>query len=178
MTDELMALLDKATAMNGETFAQTVDRIICEHSAWIGCPNKQIAEKIAFSALVRASAITERADSEEVTALIAEVERLRGEVVEARSELNRVLMWNRDTCEAPEIAAMRYIEMLRADEGDTVVICCDNPEAESVSVQTAIDCNGLWTDFKDWRFTGESVLQCLSKAVTARAALGASHDAW
>lgn len=76
-TDELMALLAKATAMNGETFAQTVDRIICEHSAWIGCPNKQIAEKIAFSALVRASAITERADSEEVTALIAERERLR-----------------------------------------------------------------------------------------------------
>jgi hypothetical protein len=80
--------------------------------------------------------------------------------------------------EMPEVTAMRYIEQLRSEEGASVEILCDNPEAESASVQTAIDCCGSWTDWETRRFYGESVLQCLAKAVCAaqEAAIAAMDD--
>jgi hypothetical protein len=74
-------------------------------------------------------------------------------------------------CEMPEVVAMRYIEQLRADEGDAVTILCDDPEASASDERLAIECCGSWTDWKHQRFYGESVLQCLAKAVTARASL-------
>jgi hypothetical protein len=96
-----------------------------------------------------------RLSSEQSTA--REVEQLRAQVERAR-----------DTAEMPEVAAMRYIEQLRAEEGDSVTILCDDPEAESADRRLAIDCNGAWTDWRERRFYGESVLQCLALAVTAR----------
>ena len=71
-------------------------------------------------------------------------------------------------CEMPEVATVRYIEQLRADEGDAVTILCDNPEAETNVQRLSVVCNGYWTGFHDRRYSGESVLQCLSKAVTER----------
>lgn len=70
--------------------------------------------------------------------------------------------------EMPEVAAMRYIEELRREEGDSVRILCDDPEASTTDKRLAIECNGSWTDWQDRRFYGESVLQCLAKAVCAR----------
>jgi hypothetical protein len=89
---------------------------------------------------------------------------LSGEVEQLRAQVERA----RDTAEMPEVAAMRYIEQLRAEEGDSVTILCDDPEAESADRRLAIDCNGAWTDWRERRFYGESVLQCLALAVTAR----------
>ncbi len=74
-------------------------------------------------------------------------------------------------CETPEVAAMRYIEQLRADEGDSVTILCDDPEADSRDKRLAVECCGAWTDWRELRFYGESVLQCLAKAITARTTL-------
>jgi hypothetical protein len=68
----------------------------------------------------------------------------------------------------PEVAAMRYIEILRADEGDTVTILCDDPEAWTNDKRLAVECNGGWTDWRNVRFYGESVVQCVAKAVCAR----------
>lgn len=82
-------------------------------------------------------------------------------------------------CEAPEAAAMRYIEALRSDFG-TVTILPDNEEAETRDQQMAIDCCGEWTNWQDQRFYGETVLQCLSRAVGVREKSlmlkGSGHD--
>ncbi len=77
----------------------------------------------------------------------------------------------RDGCEMPEVVMARYIEILRSDEGDSVTICCDDPEANEREKQVAIDCCAWWTDWNERRFYGESVLQCLAKAVQVRALL-------
>ena len=73
----------------------------------------------------------------------------------------------RGTCEMPEVAAMRFIEQLRSNYG-TVTILPDNEEASSRAEQTAIDCCGEWTNWQDQRFYGESVVQCLAKAVVVK----------
>ena len=70
----------------------------------------------------------------------------------------------RNTCEAPEAAAMRYIEALRSNYG-SVTILPDNEDADYRDQQTAIDCCGEWTNWQDQRFYGETVLQCLAKAI-------------
>jgi hypothetical protein len=70
-------------------------------------------------------------------------------------------------CELPEVAMARYIEQLRAAEGDSFTICCDNPEAVEPETRVAVDVCGYWTDWNERRFIGESVLQCLAKAVGA-----------
>ena len=69
-----------------------------------------------------------------------------------------------NTCEMPEVAAMRYIEQLRSNYG-TVTILPDNEEAETRDMQMAIDCCGEWTNWSDQRFYGETVVQCLARAV-------------
>ena len=67
-----------------------------------------------------------------------------------------------DTC-------LRLINELRADYG-TVTILPDNEEAVMKAEQMAIDCCGEWTGWVDVRFYGENLVQCLAKAITARAA--------
>jgi class 3 adenylate cyclase len=73
--------------------------------------------------------------------------------------------------ERVEEAAMRYIEQLRRGEGDSVTILCDDPEAETTDRRLAVVCNGGWTEWTDRRFYGESVLQCLARAITERTAI-------
>ena len=69
-----------------------------------------------------------------------------------------------NTCEMPEVAAMRYIEQLRSNYG-TVTILPDNEEAETRDMQMEVDCCGEWTNWSDQRFYGETVIQCLARAV-------------
>lgn len=66
-----------------------------------------------------------------------------------------------------QLQAMRNIETLRAEEGDTVTILCDNPDFNG-QPQNAIECNGSWTDWKDLRIAGDSVAACLSAAAERR----------
>lgn len=73
-----------------------------------------------------------------------------------------------DGAEMPEVAAMRYIEQLRAGHGSAVTIFCDDEEAESREEALAVEVFGDWTDWQHLRFYGESVLQCLAKAATER----------
>lgn len=72
-----------------------------------------------------------------------------------------------DPTSARSVVIVRLIEELRADEGDTVVINCENPEGPP---QQAIDCNGGWTGWNDLRFDGATLLECLRAAAAARAA--------
>ncbi len=57
------------------------------------------------------------------------------------------------------------INYLRADEGASVTINCDNPDGPP---NNAIDIVDEWTNWIPRRIEGESVLDCLDKAVEAK----------
>lgn len=75
--------------------------------------------------------------------------------------------------EAPEIAAIRYLNDLRGEYGSSVTILCDDEEAMSRDKQMAIEVCSDWTQWAPRRFYGESILQCAAKAVHSRDALAA-----
>lgn len=62
----------------------------------------------------------------------------------------------------------RIIEVLRAEEGDSVEILCDNPDPRTPQEANAIVCHGAWTDYKPLRFHAASLYGCLRKAFEAR----------
>lgn len=66
------------------------------------------------------------------------------------------------------VSEMTLIHELRADEGDTVAILCDNPDFGSPS--NAVECNGAWTGYGDRRFEGDSLLAALRMAAEAKRA--------
>jgi hypothetical protein len=53
---------------------------------------------------------------------------------------------------AGEIVAM--IAALRAEEGHTVTILSDNPEADSIEEQSGVEVCGDWTNWEQRRFLG------------------------
>ena len=81
-----------------------------------------------------------------------------------------------DQKELPEVAAMRFIEILRSDIAASVTILTDNEDANYKSEQVAIEVCAEWTNWRDYRIYGESVLQCLAKAVGEREALSAIRE--
>lgn len=70
---------------------------------------------------------------------------------------------------------LRAIDLLRADEGASVTICCDNPELGGPNCQIQV-CDG-WTGWKDRSFTGETVLGCLHRAIVERDQRTGRNDA-
>ena len=58
------------------------------------------------------------------------------------------------------------IEALRCNEGDAVTLLSDN--ADFGGHNNAIFVCGDWTNWKEQRFTGESILAALESAVVAR----------
>lgn len=65
-------------------------------------------------------------------------------------------------------ALVATITYLRADEGDTVSLLCDNPDF-SGQPSNAVECNGGWTDWTDKRFNGDSLFAALNNAALAKA---------
>jgi len=64
-----------------------------------------------------------------------------------------------------KIEAWNLVDALRAPEGDSVTLLCDNPDGPP---NNAIECNGDWTDWNDRRFSGETILECLREAHSAK----------
>lgn len=62
---------------------------------------------------------------------------------------------------------VRLINVLRADEGDSVNILCDNPDFNG-QPNCAIECCGDWTGWLHKRFAADTLLDALSMAVTER----------
>ncbi len=62
--------------------------------------------------------------------------------------------------------AWRYVELLRADEGNSVEIVCDNPDFDG-QPNSKVNCIGDWTGWVEQPFTGDSVLQALQAAMAA-----------
>lgn len=56
------------------------------------------------------------------------------------------------------------LDALRSDEGHSVEILCDNPEADSVDTQCAVDVCGDWTNWEPKRFYGRSPLEAILAA--------------
>lgn len=77
--------------------------------------------------------------------------------------------WEEDAREMsekmPKAMLMDRINELRKNEGDSVRILCDNPEGPP---NNAIECCGDWTDWKDRRFVGERLIDCLNDACRAK----------
>lgn len=64
------------------------------------------------------------------------------------------------------IEILAIINALRAGEGDSVTILCDNPDFND-QPDRAILCNGDWTGWQDWRFAADTLVDCLRAAQTA-----------
>lgn len=62
---------------------------------------------------------------------------------------------------------VRLIDELRADEGDSVTIMCDNPDFNG-QPNCAIECCGDWTGWLHKRFAADTLLDTLSMAATER----------
>lgn len=60
----------------------------------------------------------------------------------------------------------RIINKLRAGEGSSVEVLCDNPDFNG-QPNNAVVCNGGWTDWQNVRFTGETVGAALGAAMVA-----------
>lgn len=62
-----------------------------------------------------------------------------------------------------ETEIVRLINELRANEGNSVTIPCDNPDFNG-QPNCAVICNGDWTDWQDKRFAADTLLDALSMA--------------
>lgn len=59
------------------------------------------------------------------------------------------------------LQVLNLIDALRKDEGHAVTIVCDNPGPGPAN---AVEVCGDWTEWKDRRFTGNTLLEALSVA--------------
>lgn len=68
--------------------------------------------------------------------------------------------------EQPNAAAAFCIalEALRSDEGHSVEVLCDDPEAEAPERQCAVEVTGDWTGWKPRRFYGRTPLEAILAA--------------
>ena len=64
------------------------------------------------------------------------------------------------------LVIVNAIEVLRADEGNSITFVCDNPDFDGQPAAKVI-CNGDWTNWADRAFTGDTVFECLGAALAA-----------
>jgi hypothetical protein len=69
------------------------------------------------------------------------------------------------------------IETMRQNEGNSVTIVCDNPEAESSDRQAAVDVCGDFTGFQEIRFYGTTWPDALRGAADSARVYYAKEDA-
>lgn len=174
MTDTLVERLravDVSWSETGEWCAEAADRIIA-----LEADVARLREFIANPPKHKFWGPGEPDCPRELKAGNGELRTLRCKVCGEDNPRDSICRWAIGTRESDSDAAMRFIDKLRADYG-TVTILPDNEEADTKAEQMAIDCCGEWTNWQDQRFYGETILQCLAKAVVvqekARAALEA-----
>lgn len=61
---------------------------------------------------------------------------------------------------------VKLIDQLRTSEGDSINILCADPEADEELVY--VDACGEWTDWKDKRFVGKTLLLALQNCLANR----------
>lgn len=65
------------------------------------------------------------------------------------------------------IVAVGDIEQCRCVEGDSITIICDNPEADDIEKQSAVEACGGYTDYQPQRFYGKTWTDALREAAKA-----------
>ena len=65
-----------------------------------------------------------------------------------------------------KIEAWNLVESLRAVEGHSVTLLCDNPDFNEQP--NCVEVTGDWTDWQERRFVGETILDALREAHDAR----------
>lgn len=114
-----------------------------------------------------------------IQALGAAISRRDWYAVEQAHAVIRDKFYSHSTPAAPAVAgsekvrAWNLVEALRAPEGHSVTLVCDNPDFNG-QPNCAIEVCGNWTDWEQKRFTGETVLDALREA---HAAMTAHEDA-
>lgn len=78
-------------------------------------------------------------------------------------------------CEAREMCSC--LEYLRDEEADSVLVLWDNPVPDTKESQCAVECSGAWTSWQEQRFSGETLLLALKKAVAAKVAVREASEA-
>jgi hypothetical protein len=68
-----------------------------------------------------------------------------------------------------KIEAWNLVESLRAPEGQSVALVCDNPDFNG-QPNCAVDCCGDWTGWDERRFAGDTILDALRIAHEAKIA--------
>lgn len=91
----------------------------------------------------------------------AELERLNGKLREQISDL---------------VFIIGNIEQVRTQEGHSVTILCDNPEADTVDVQAAVEVACDFTDWEPQRFYGRTWQEAIGKAADASRLFNSASD--
>jgi len=68
------------------------------------------------------------------------------------------------------------IEQCRSVEADSITILCDNPEADSIETQSAVEANGDYTGYEDQRFYGRTWQEALRKAAACSQRHYSDHE--
>lgn len=91
------------------------------------------------------------------------------------AELERLLD-ERNRQYADVLSVLGDIEQIRDPDGHSVAILCDNPEADDIDGQAAVDACGDFTGWETSRYFGRDWREALTKAADASRSYNASLD--
>ena len=91
------------------------------------------------------------------------------------AELERLLKASQER-EADAIGIIGDIEQIRSVEANSVTILCDNPEADDIEKQSAVEACGDYTGWETVRYHGKDWVEALHKAANASRSSYASED--
>ena len=107
---------------------------------------------------------------DDVKAAICTIVGLASEAAECQTyhipriaELERLLA-NAQEQWAAAISIIGDIEQCRSTEGEDITILCDNPEADSVETQAAVETHASFDDYDPVRYYGRTWTEALHKA--------------
>lgn len=100
---------------------------------------------------------------ETINKLFLELAQFTSATTPREAELQRLNMELREAM-ADAIAIIGDIKQVRAAGGNSLTIVCDDPEAETIGKQAAIDVSGDFTDWKEVRYWGKDWTEALHRA--------------
>ena len=103
---------------------------------------------------------------ETINKLFLELSQFTSATTKREAELERLNLEARNQV-ADLISIIGDIQQIRTQEGHSLTILCDNPEAESADTQGAVEVSADFTDWEVQRFFGETWQDALSKAAAA-----------
>lgn len=90
---------------------------------------------------------------------------LEAQLAEARADPAWRAKWSAQQDDERPFLVM--VQALRADEGDSITLLCDNPDFNG-QPNNAVECCGAWTGWTDRRFTGDTLRGAVQAAYLAK----------